>query len=386
VNRALALLALAGLALSSGCGKEMPPLPDGEGAIVVTVIDTSGFFPGSVAGDTVLVDSAQVSLESRTHIFTLQTVTDDGGIAAFEELATGNYSVFVRREVNVGPNRKVFIGIADVGIEGAEEAADTILVNIISVSNLVINEILFAGSCATSYYFYDQFVELYNASTDTLYLDGIILTRQAGWVAGEDPDPETIDYTRALYGFQFPGTPVTGRQHPIYPGQFLVIAADAVNHKQWCSNAVDLSHADWECFNPLGNDYDVPGVPNITSMVPGRTTDYLISLGHNGAVIATGEEYTFDSEGGTSNYLYLPVSTVIDGVEWSPNPGLKKEITVRIDAGFAGINVVKYSGESTERREPGMDTNNSTFDFIKTYPATPGFFHAPGLRGMFKWR
>jgi hypothetical protein len=247
----------------------------------------------------------------------------------------------------------------------------------------MINEILFGGSCATTFYFYDQFVELYNASADTLYLDGIILTRQRGTI---DPEMEIKDYVTALYGFQFPGTPVTGRQYPILPGQFLVIAADAVNHTQWCSNAVDLSRADWETFNPLGNDYDVPGVPNLVSIVPGRTTDYLISLGKNAAVIATGEEYTFGSEeGSTSLYLYLPISTVIDGVEWSPNPELAKELTVRIDAGFAGIGVVKYSGMSTERREPGMDSNNSTFDFVTIPHATPGYFHAQRSR-MPLWR
>jgi hypothetical protein len=374
MGRALVIIALAGLAAAFGCGREIPDMPDGRGAIVVTVTDTSGFCPGSVLGDSFPVDSARVSIESRTHIFTAGAVTREDGVAAFERLPTGNYSVFVRREVSVGPNRKVFTGVADVAVRGDGVASDTILVNTVSVSNLVINEILFGGSCATTFYFYDQFVELYNASTDTLYLDGIILTRHRSVI---DPEMETKDYVTAIYAFQFPGTPVTGRQYPIDPGQFLVIAADAVNHQQWCSNAVDLSHADWETFNPLGNDYDVPSVPNLVSVIPGRTTDYLISLGKNGAVIATGEEYTIASEeGSTSNYMRIPINTVIDGVEWSPNPGLAKELTVRVDAGFAGIGVVKYSGMSTERREPGMDTNNSTFDFVTIPHATPGFFHA----------
>jgi hypothetical protein len=348
---------------------------------VVTVIDTSGFF--GPLGDSVLVDSVHVSIESRTNILTATAMTGEDGVAAFERLPTGNYSVFVRRAVEIGPNQEVFSGVASVPVRGDAVVSDTILVSTVSVSNLMINEILFGGSCATTFYFYDQFVELYNASADTLYLDGIILTRQRGTI---DPEMEIKDYVTALYGFQFPGTPVTGRQYPILPGQFLVIAADAVNHTQWCSNAVDLSRADWETFNPLGNDYDVPGVPNLVSIVPGRTTDYLISLGKNAAVIATGEEYTFGSEeGSTSLYLYLPISTVIDGVEWSPNPELAKELTVRIDAGFAGIGVVKYSGMSTERREPGMDSNNSTFDFVTIPHATPGYFHAQRSR-MPLWR
>jgi hypothetical protein len=50
-------------------------------------------------------------------------------------------------------------------------------------------------------------------------------------------------------------------------------------------------------------------------------------------------------------------------------------MTVRIDAGFAGIGVLRYSGYSTERRELGLDTNDSTFDFLNLVHPTPGFFH-----------
>jgi len=366
----IAVLTLVTLVLSAGCGRERPDMPDGAGTVIVSVADTSGFFPGSVLGEEFYIDSTDVSIESRSHIFVTTGMTNEEGEAVFEKLPTGTYSIFARREVSVGPNRKVFSGFGDITIEGNDEVSDTILVKTVSVSNLMINEILFAGSCATTFYFYDQFVELYNAAADTLYLDGIILTRQLGT---QDPELETKDYVTAIYAFQFPGTPVTGREYPIYPGQFLVIAADAINHSQWCATAVDLSHADWETFNPLGADYDNLNVPNVVNAIPGRSTDYLISLGRNAAVIATGEEFTIDE----NNYMYLPINTVIDGVEWDPNPTHYKTLTVRVDAGYAGIGVVKYSGMSTERREPGLDTNNSTFDFVTIPHATPGFFHGP---------
>jgi hypothetical protein len=366
MKHAIMVLAILSLALGAGCGRETPDMPDGRGTILIAAADTSGFF--GALGDTVLVGGAEVAIQSLTSIFTAEATTDDGGVATFEKLATGAYSVFLRREVSVGPNKIVFTGFGTVSITGGEVAADTILVNVISVSNLMINEIHFAGSCASTFYFYDQFVELYNAADDTLYLDGIILTRQLGT---KDPDMEIKDYVTAIYAFQFPGTPVTGRQYPILPKQFLVIAADAVNHKLYCANAVDLSHADWECFNALGNDYDVPGVPNVNSAIPGRTTDYLINLSHNAVVIATGEEFTIDE----NNYMFIPINTVIDGVEYNVNPTYSKELTVRVDAGFAGIGIAKYSGQDTERREVGLDTNNSTFDFVNPPSPTPGYFH-----------
>jgi len=238
---------------------------------------------------------------------------------------------------------------------------------------LLINEILYAGSCASSFYFYDQFVELYNPSADTLYLDGIILTRQSSAI---DPNMEVVDYVRAIYAFQFPGTPVTGRDYPIAPGKFVVIAADAINHTISCATGYDLSGADWECYNPRSGDYDNPDVPNLLSIHPTSTADYLISLAHNAVVIATGEEYSFDEYSPGSFYVILPLWTVIDGVEYSSNPALAKQLTVRVDAGFAGIGSVRYSARSTERMALGLDTNNSTNDFMLTTRATPGYQHA----------
>lgn len=374
MSRIIPLALLAAAVLSAGCGKEPPGAPDGAGTIVVAVTDTSGFFPGSVLGEPFFVDSAEVSIQSRTHIYTASRLTGESGAAVFEDLAAGTYSVFVRREVRVGPNKVVFTGFSDLKLAGEETAADTILAKTVSVSNLMINEIFYAGSCASSYYFYDQYVELYNASADTLYLDNVILTRQLGTI---DPDMELKDYVRAIYAFQLQGT---GRQWPIAPGRYAVIAADAVNHRAYCANSPDLSKADYECFNALGNDYDVPGVPNFESIIPGRRTDYLINLVHNAVVIATGEEYTIDE----NNYMFLPIYTVIDGVEYSANPSAAKEMTVRVDAGFAGVGVTRYSATSVERREPGLDTNNSTYDFVNTSPMTPGYHH--GAPSWMRWR
>jgi len=374
IRRCSVILLLAAAALAMGCGKQRPDEPDGAGTIVVAVTDTSGFFPGSVLGEPFFMDSTEVSLQSRTHIFTSSRLTGESGIAVFAGLASGTYSVFVRREVSVGPNRIVFTGFGDLKLAGEETVSDTILAKTVSVSNLMINEVFYAGSCASSYYFYDQYVELYNSSSDTLYLDNVIVTRQLGTI---DPDMESKDYVRAIYAFQLHGT---GRQWPIAPGRFVVIAADAVNHRAYCAASPDLSTADYECFNAQGNDYDNLLVPNFESIIPGRTTDYLINLVHNAVVIATGEEYTIDE----NNYMYLPIYTVIDGVEYSANPSAAKEMTVRIDAGFAGVGVTRYSGTSVERREPGLDTNNSTYDFVNISPMTPGYFH--GSPGWMRWR
>jgi hypothetical protein len=368
------ILIFATLLVIQGCAGDKPTMPDGEGIISVFIADTTGTIPGSTPGVPAVVYGASVSLQARTHEFV--EVTDaDGGEADFTGLPAGEYSLFARMELPLGAQKKVFTGFIDVYVPGPETVADTIFVSIVTVNALMINEIYYCGGDYSKFYFYDQFVELYNSSQDTLFLDGCILTRNFPTVEG---DLESIDYVRAIYAFQFPGTPVMGTQYPIYPGQLVVVAADAVDHSKY-AHAVDLSGADWEFFNPLGSDYDVPGVPNVVSIHPESGIDFMINVSHNAIVFATGEEYSYESYINSAGYerirVALPLYTVIDGVEYATNSDATKELTVRVDAGFAGLGCTKYSMQSTERRETGMDVNNSTFDFILLPSPTPGWSH-----------
>lgn len=171
---------------------------------------------------------------------------------------------------------------------------------------------------------------------------------------------------------------MTGREYPILPGQLVVVAADAINHSLY-ARAVDLSGADWEFFNPLGSDYDVPGVPNVNNIKYDSTIDFMINVSHNAVVFATGEEYGYEDYVNSAGYdrtrITLPLYTVIDGVEYASSSDATKELTVRVDAGFAGLGCTKYSLQSTERRETGIDVNNSTFDFTLLSVPTPGWSH-----------
>ena len=371
MRRDLSIVALCGALLFGACGIEKPGMPDGEGRIVLTVVDTSGTIQGSTPGKPFPVGRANVhasvQIRSLTHEFTAETLSDTAGVASFDGLASGRYSVFGRFEY-VSVDKRVFSGFLDLVLNGETTFRDTLLVNLASVSSgLVINEIYYCG--APCYlFFFDQYVELHNAFQDTLYLDGVILTRQ---LQTRLPDIDTRPDVVATYAYQFPGTPF-GKQYPIAPGQFIVIAADALNHKTACKEAVDLSHADWECFNALASDYDNPNVPNLTNINPSSHVDYLINLVHNAIVIANGSKYGFDDAG----HVLIPLATVLDGVEYSTNPSMQKELTARVDAGFAGVGVIKYSGMSVERRELGLDTDNSSYDFENLPRPTPGFSHA----------
>ncbi len=365
-------------AVMGACAREMPVTPDGNGVVSVVVVDSSGIFPGTVAGVPSPLDSAEVTLKSRTHELNILAYTDADGRVTFDGLVSGDYDIFARREFYLENNKKVVTGGGKFELAGFENKDDTVLVNLITASDLMINEIFYTGSDYSSYYFYGQFVELYNASRDTFYLDGMILTRQSQTYY---PDQDEVDYVRAIYAFQFPGTPTTGRDHPILPGQFIVIASDAIDHTIWNSKSIDLSGADYECFNPMGSDYDNPHVPNLTRLRPTTGSDYLINLTHNAVVLARGEEIEyFEYEPGRLHIL-IPIDQVLDGVEYASNTSSTKALTWRVDAGFAGLGCTKYSGQSTERRELGLDTNDSSFDFVLLPDPTPGWSAVRGKPG-----
>ncbi len=373
MKAALAVLSAA-IIFFVGCSDDKPTVPDGEGILSIAIVDTSGAMPGSTPGEPAAVPGATVSLQARTHEY-VDVVDALDGTAGFALLPAGDYMLFARMEIPSGAQKKVLAGFIDVNVNGPGTVTDTIIVDVVIVNALMMNEIYYAGGDYSKFYFYDQFVELYNSSQDTLYLDGCVLTRN---FPSDRETIEEIDHVRAIYAFQFPGVPISGRQYPIYPGQLLVVAADAVDHSLY-ANAVDLSGADWEFFNPLGSDYDVPGIPNVVSVHPESGNDFMINLSHNAVVFATGEEVGFETYINSSGYertrITLPLYTVIDGVEYATNSDATKELTVRVDAGFAGLGCTKYSLQSTERREIGMDVNNSTFDFILLGPPTPGWSH-----------
>ncbi len=165
-------------AVMTGCGEDMPEMPDGEGYLEVAVADTSGLFGGIESMPINFVDGAEIHLSARNHEYNMVTTTDMSGVASFYDLPTGDYSIFATSSLDLGDAKKVFTGGGDYRILGDEAVEDTVVISLIRSSDLMINEIYFCGSDASSFYFYGQFCELYNASADTMYLDGMIITRQ----------------------------------------------------------------------------------------------------------------------------------------------------------------------------------------------------------------
>jgi len=172
--------------------------------------------------------------------------------------------------------------------------------------------------------------------------------------------------------FQFPGEPLIGREYPLPPGAFLVVAIDAMDHTNIPNfplpESVDLSQADWEFRNSADyGDYDNPDVPNLKNIEVGSRNDFGIGLNMDVILITDGSDL---------NYVDgIAIESVIDGVEFASFSTHLKDIEKEVDRGFGGIGLTKYSGQSLERVAVGFDSNNSTVDFEILDHPTPWYQH-----------
>ncbi len=355
--------AAVSIAMIMSCGEERPSLLDGSNVLNLLALDTS-----RVQGDEwIPIPHATVKINCTTSFFKREYLTDDQGWAVVDGLPAGNYEIMmelVNQEENV-----IILGQKQKTIVSGSGSADTIFMSYQKSSPLVINELYTVGCRSSAFYYYDQFMELYNSSQDTIYLDGYIICR--GTHLDELVDIEEVDFALAYYVYEFPGTRGVTKLCPIAPGQFLAIASDAIDHQAIYNTCVNLLVADYEFFCSYSHDYDNLSVPNLTPVTL-VGNEFSMNLGHEAVWIATGEEWSFGNYDG-SDYVQVPIYTIIDGVEYDLDGEGTKYLTVRVDGGRGGVGLTKYSARSMQRRFPGLDSNNSSFDFEINSPPTPGY-------------
>jgi hypothetical protein len=287
---------------------------------------------------------------------------------------------------------------------------DTVSVSIggLKISPLIFKEIYYAGSSPN--YFRDQFYELYNNSTKTMYLDGIYFADLCPTTATTTlPVWPTEDGNNYCYGnrvWKFPGD---GTQYPLKPGESCVIAQFAVNHKLSIYNPkspIDCSSADFEFY--MGNkSYPDQPAYNMTHVfyngkaAIGTVPQYLTSVFGGAYVIfqvPAGDTYdpVNDPNMHTKNlatssstlYAKIPTKYVLDAVECGPNATMisAKRVPQVLDAGmtyvgstYCGLGISRKRATDSDgnilTHEDGslifQDTNNSTDDFDRG--VTPKF-------------
>ncbi|HRI46011.1 MAG: DUF4876 domain-containing protein [Ignavibacteriaceae bacterium] len=350
------------LVIFSSCQHDPPLAVDGRGELTIFAI-----------GDTALADTipqfmnmsnAKVILASEYGM--IIKYTDANGVLNLSGLPASTYSITVRMPHPLNPNILLVGNLRDLAIsEGM--IVDTIFAEQIANTGLCINEIYAGGPVNNIYFFYDQFVEIYNYSDSVKYLDGMMVMRVSGNSEGKGPgadEGDDNDIDGVTYVFKFPGKPGE-MNYPILPKTFKVLASTGVNHKNTVSTSIDLSTADWEFYNQFSfSDFDNPNVPNLINMRSDRTVDFLINLVGDVIVISSGVDSVWEDG--------IDISTVIDGIQYKGSHTARKTLDVRIDKSYT-LSPPRYSGKSMRRREPGVDTNDGLLDWENTPAPTPGY-------------
>ena len=208
---------------------------------------------------------------------------------------------------------------------------------------LVFKEIYFNGS--TGYYFKDQFYEIYNNSDDVQYVDGLCIgtlmpatasTTIYNWIV-PDGHPENYVYLGAVW--QIPGS---GTDYPVKPGESIIIAQGAQNHKLIKETSpVDLSKAEFETFmvNQTVNP-DNPESVNMTLKIDFNVfgTQWLSSV-FGCAYVIFFPDREFDNttwvqpDGYSTQAKEFPIDCIVDAVELVNNATKinLKETTFRLE-------------------------------------------------------
>jgi len=412
------------------------------------------------SGNTRRVKNATVVMVNNSSGDTYTISTDADGFANFSNVIPGTYQITVSKKMLSDEFYATFNYVspaAELSFNGTQEGA-TINVNVQStvievrsarIGDLLIKQIYYGGSHITQGAgIRDQFIELYNNSNEVIYADGLYLgqlygktnttvnsytqsngqfdwSKSMGMTMGGTAN---TDFVYADYVMRIPGT---GTQYPILPGQSLVIAQNALNHKSPLvdntgspinilnpSLTVDLSGSDFEVYlgtfnNSIGEaiykfDIQNPAVKDLEIAYWGRpgnwsgNNDFIMdSPGRDSFIIFKMDPADFtllsdysdpsvtNATVSTRYFKQIPINIIIDGVDlqhYNPNSQRPKMLNASVDASFIAGDQAYISQAvirktkttipaqgNTPARKVLEDTNNSANDFIRQTANPRGF-------------
>lgn len=356
------------------------------------------------------IESPESYVVTFSNFATGQSVTanTENGVAVAEGIVPGIYSVTATAETSAGGYVYVITGTASDVSFLADGDGTTVKVKAAKESALVFKEIYYAGCRITEdvepgdgvTYFRDQFYEIYNNSDATVYADGLCIAE----TIFASYDFATIytwnienqdDYVFAQYIWQMPGS---GTDYPIAPGESIVVAQWATNHKadnlSEGKSPVDLTGAEFEAIEgekTLWNGITITDGPALNMKKTVNATGYdipqwLTSVGGSRYVLfKPSVPLRSDNFIAAENASYstpaheILITDIFDAVEAVSDESRLSTLGLPtiLDAGAIWCSS-DYSGESIirkvkETKEDGrivyQDTNNTTNDFeVKTDP------------------
>jgi hypothetical protein len=341
-----------------------PVVKDGNGSLELKALWNKSL---DTIPDLAPLQNAKVILSSQYGMQIYYTGSD--GFLRLTHLPAADYNVAIR---GTHPNDPTIILVASnrgLNICSGQSCCYTDTAKPVSNSGIAINEIYCSGPVNNIFYMYDLFIELYNSSDSVKYLDGMMIMRVSGsnnGTFGQGADWYHDGRMQGVtYAYKFPGR-AGEKNYPFKPKKFLVLAGDAVDHRKAVATSIDLTHADWEFYNQfMGADIDNPNVPNLINLRSDNTSKFLINMVSDVIALSSGVDSVW-TDG-------IDISNIIDAVQYSNSPSTHlKTIDDRLDRGQAPC-PARYSGQSMQRREPGMDTNDGGLDWEIIPHPTPGW-------------
>lgn len=368
--------------------------------------------------------------------------TDATGLATFEDLTPGTYTITAALTISAQSYNAISgdqveedlyfnQSMSDVSINTDTTLDISLIPN--KVGNWVFKQIYYAGSHTNDgASFRDVFVEIYNNSNQIMYADSLVIAEIYGKLNTNAATPLQVngqwdwsqsinnavananeDYVYSCGMYMIPSNS-TRTLHPVNPGESIIIAATALNHKAPYTNhndvqiavrnpelTVDLSNADFEVnaypyklsldpsATPFVSDIDNPLVPDMKVLHMTTVTDLVLdALGRESyAIVEPSSDYNYSNfvkvpvpsitsiVANTALYVRIPIANIVDAVELQHPISASRaprRLPTSVDAGAYNIPNGQYSSQSAVRKTKRItddgrrilqDSNNSAQDF-----------------------
>ena len=331
--------------------------------------------------------------------------TNNGYTATIENVPVGSYSVVAVGTANFtvdGKQTTTKVKATNENVEIVDNQSGNTVKLLFNVftgkEGFVISEIFFRGSPRDggAPYNRDQYFKITNNSDQILYADSIIIMESA--FRNDNPQKYLKDLRNEGFAaeaiYMIPGS---GKDVPVKPGESLLIALNAKNHKTVNGASFDLSKADFEFYDESKvsvKDEDNPSVKNLDKWYCYTQSFFILNMhGNNAYAIAkirgTKEDFlknnTYDAQYHATNgklmttkAYFVPNAWIIDAVNLSykDNDHQWRVMSILLDKGYTYCSDNKNDksgiGTAVVRKVVNgkyADTNNSTEDF--TPKATP---------------